>query len=111
MGCRVAAAEVVHLRQKMEDLREILRYSNSHKQIAETELHQVKQRVVHLEEQLSATRRSLDEARAVARTEAESVRGWMSDVNTTSSKLHFCPAICRACPHVVAVHKRLPLRV
>ncbi len=69
-----SAAERATLRQSLEGLREVLRYTNSHKQIAETSLHQAKQRLAHLEEQLVATRRMLDEARATARADAESVR-------------------------------------
>jgi hypothetical protein len=68
----------------------VLRYTNSHKQIAETSLHQTKQRLVHVEEQLAATKRLLDEARATARADAEAVSGSSSALAREGSHRALC---------------------
>jgi hypothetical protein len=68
-----SAAEISKLQQGMEGLREVLRLTNSHRQIAETNLHQTQQRLTYLEELLAAAKRQLDEARATSRVDAEAV--------------------------------------
>lgn len=57
------------------DLKELVLFANNRQQVAEAKYDLTCRKVALLEEQLAACKRSLDEARASAASEADKVRG------------------------------------